>query len=91
MAYMKQPSQKALPGEEELERNVSGNVRMFMALRNIGQAELGAILGINQTAVSRKLANKRPWSLHEIRLVAEYFDLAPDLLLDDPEVVARSR
>lgn len=43
-------------------------------LRGIPQREIGAALGISQSAVSMKMTGHRRWSLHEYAALMEYLD-----------------
>lgn len=91
MGTVKHTTATTMPGTDRLEVNVSGNIRALMARDRITQGQMAPILGIGQSDLSRKLNNRRPWSLGDVRRAAEHFDVAPERLLDDPGDLLRSR
>lgn len=54
-------------------RSFSGQIRNAMAERKIPQRELAAYLNITQSALSRKLIGRSPWTLAEAYQLEEYF------------------
>jgi transcriptional regulator with XRE-family HTH domain len=64
--------------------NISRNVKVYMAERGIrSQVELAALTGLHQTSISKALAGVRRWSLDDLDILAEQFDVPVSLLLED--------
>lgn len=47
----------------------------------ISRAELGRVLRISRSAMSQKMTGKSEFTLRQIRLIADYFDVSIDYLL----------
>lgn len=56
------------------------NIRAEMRRHNKTNADVGKMLGITPNSVSFKLNGKRPFTLEEIRRLAEEFDCSLDYL-----------
>jgi transcriptional regulator with XRE-family HTH domain len=67
----------------EYEQVVSANVRMYLHMRGISQAELSVPLGLKPPAVSLKLNNKTTWSLPDLVNTADFLGVSIEDLLDD--------
>jgi hypothetical protein len=64
---------------EELQRAISRNVKVLMAIRQIDQQrELAAALGMTAAELSRKLSNKRRWHLDDIAALAGALRVLPE-------------
>lgn len=63
-------------------------VRAVLGWHDVTGSELAAILGISQSAASRKLAGERGFTPDELDIVARHFGLDPGLLLR-PEPLAK--
>lgn len=62
---------------EAVNRAIGGRVAWYMKYAGDArrtQAELAALLGIEQSAVSKKLTGRRPFFPHELYAVAEWLD-----------------
>lgn len=64
----------------------SDNIRAEMARRRLSQTELAGVLGISQTAVSRRLSGDTRFSVDELLKVAGWLGVPAASLL--PEVAA---
>ena len=71
----------------EIDRAIGGRVAWYVRYsgdKRLTQAELGRHLGVDQTAVSKKLKGDRPFSLRELYTLAKLLgrpvtDLVPDV------------
>lgn len=50
-------------------------VHQLMWRNGVTQAQIGSLLGCTQTAVSRKVHGDREFSISEVLLIAEYFNV----------------
>ena len=57
-------------------------VHSLMWQNGITQAQVGRLLGIDQSAVSRKLRGKTPWKVSELVAVAGLLHVPPADLMD---------
>lgn len=60
---------------------VGANVRAELARRSLTQDDLARHLGLPQPAVSRRIRGLTPWTVDELVSAAEFFDVAPVVLL----------
>jgi antitoxin component HigA of HigAB toxin-antitoxin module len=68
---------------------VSRNVRILMAERGLTQATLADDTGLRPDALSLSLRGKRKWHLDDLSVLANYFDIPAQLLLED--TIVRNR
>ncbi len=61
---------------------VGANVRAEMARRGLSQTWLSDALGLSQTAVSRRLYGRTPWSIDELVTVAAQLRVPLEVLTD---------
>lgn len=61
--------------------SIAERVRALRAERDITQAELGVVLGLDHTAVSRIEAGRRGLATPELVRLAQYFDVSADSML----------
>lgn len=75
--------------EESLDALVGRRVHMIMWDRRISQTALGKQVGIDQSALGKRLRGERGWSLDDLRLVAHALGTTMGYLLgegDEPPV-----
>lgn len=70
-----------MSAEFELAPSVAARVRALRVERDITQAGLGAILGLDHTAVSRIEAGQRGLAMPELARIAEHFGVSADFVL----------
>jgi transcriptional regulator with XRE-family HTH domain len=63
---------------------VGANVRAEMSRAGKSQNDLAAVLGVTQTAVSKRLRGVTPFDVNEIALVARALDVDMSVLIADP-------
>ena len=76
MSYIRRMSGNR-DGSAALNRAIGGRVAWYMKYSGDTrrtQAELAALLGIEQSAVSKKLTGRRPFFPHELYAIAEWLD-----------------
>ncbi|QDZ16712.1 helix-turn-helix transcriptional regulator [Humibacter ginsenosidimutans] len=73
---MTMQQQKPAPSRDSMDIVVGRNVHMLMWDRHMTQAQMGDVLGLEQSALGRKLRGKRGWSLDEVAAAAEFFGVA---------------
>lgn len=61
------------PQSRSVDEQIGERVHMLMFRQRVRQGEIGRLLGIDQSAVSKKLRGSRPWSAHDLQLIAERF------------------
>lgn len=61
---------------------VGGNVRALMAVRKVSQMQMATILGVTQSAVSKRLRGVTPFDTDDLQAIGEAFDVEPMHLLD---------
>lgn len=69
-----------------LDQLVGRNVHMILWERDLDQKDIAPKLGMQQSALSKKLRGRRKWTLDEIWTIAETLGVDPRTLL--PEWVA---
>ena len=73
--------------EKRADADVGRTVHMLMWDRQVKQTDLAARLGIQQSALSKKLRGHRPWSVDEMLIVARELKTTVAYLvgeIDDP-------
>lgn len=65
----------------EVASSIADRVRALRVERDITQADLGAVLDLDHTAVSRIEAGLRGLAMPELARLAEYFEVSADLVL----------
>lgn len=78
------------PERDPIYSNISRNVRVLMAERQMLQADLGDAIGIDQTSVSRSLRDERIWTVPEVIAIANLFAVTAEQLWGD-SLVLRNR
>ena len=76
MSYIR-PMSTDRDGVSALNRAIGGRVAWYMKYSGDTrrtQAELAVLLGIEQSAVSKKLTGRRPFFPHELYAIAEWLD-----------------
>lgn len=61
---------------------VAGNVRALMARRGVNQQRIAQVLGLSQTAVSKRLRGVTPWDVNEMGTLADAFGVPITALLE---------
>lgn len=67
---------------------VAANVRAEMARQRITQAQLAAVLGRSQQALSSRLSGRVAFSIDEIATVADRLGIPVSALIGEPERAA---
>jgi transcriptional regulator with XRE-family HTH domain len=63
---------------------VGANVRALMAARGVSQKQMESILGVTQSAVSKRLRGVTPFDTSDLEAIADAFGVDPaDLLADE--------
>ena len=57
-------------------------MRGLAAEKSVTQTQIADMLGIPQSAVSRRMRGTTPWSLDELAQLCEYFDVTFGLVID---------
>lgn len=65
-----------------ISRSVASNIRAELARRHGSQTDIGAILGLSQSAVSRRFRGLTPFTVDELASIAEHLGLSARDLLD---------
>lgn len=68
----------------KIQRTVSTNVKVLMAVRDVGQQEIGNAIGKSDAAVGHKLNGRAKWSIDELDALATYSGWDIARFLDDP-------
>lgn len=70
----------------ELQRHISGNVKLLLAMQDKRQNDLAEILDIAKSGVSSKMshADGRRWSVEDIDAMARWFGVSVEVLYGDP-------
>lgn len=63
---------------------LAANIRAELARADKTQADLAAVLGLSQAAVSRRLAGRTPMDIPELEVVADWLDVSLAQLLSEP-------
>ena len=64
-------------------KRVADELRGLMGKARVTQAELGAVLGISQAAVGRRLAGRVAFTVDEVELIAAHFHVKTASLLGE--------
>lgn len=64
---------------------VAGNVRALMARRGVSQQRLAEVLGLSQSAISKRLRGLTPWDVNEMGTIATAFEVPIGSLLADDQ------
>ena len=58
----------------------NGNLKFkgFLAERNIKQDEIAELLGITVNNVNLKINNKQPWTLEQVKVICEKYEISAD-------------
>lgn len=54
---------------------IGANVRAEMSRRQVSQARLGEVLGLQQTSISKRLRGTIPFDIDELLRIADYLDV----------------
>lgn len=73
-----------------LPQRVATNINHLLATQGRTQAELASHVHVTQSMISRRLAGRYAWPLRELPLIAEFFGVAVDSLLGEPEPQRKS-
>lgn len=73
------------------DQRVGRIVKILLAKEDRRQMDVGDLLGMDSGTISRALSGKRKWTLSEIEMLAEYFDVAVSVFFEEPEALVRSR
>lgn len=66
-------------------------VRMLMAsYGGMSQTELATAIGYTQPAVSDKLTHRRKWTIDDLWVLSDYFDVDVELFFRDPRELVRT-
>ncbi len=77
------------PAETSWTLLVAGNVRALMARRGVSQHQVADVLGLSQTAVSKRLRGVTPWDVNEMGTLAEAFGVPIAVLLEGGDRLPR--
>ena len=66
-----------------MESVVSWNVRMLLTAHDLSQSALAKAMGVQRSAMSKKLAGSTTWSLADLVRAAEFLGTTPQSLMDD--------
>lgn len=70
------------PDRGSLASIVGGNVRALLAVRKVSQVQLAEILGVTQSAVSKRLRGVTPFDTNDLEAIATAFGVPPMELLN---------
>jgi DNA-binding Xre family transcriptional regulator len=73
---------------DQLQDLITTNVKVLMAVRGIRQTELADQLGWDRTVMSNRVTGKRRWMIENLGELAEFFGIAPGVLLGSAAEVA---
>lgn len=68
-------------------KKITERIQILMDARGLRVRELARLIGMDHGNLSRLLANKRPWSLEHLRMVAPALDCSPTDLQPDERLV----
>jgi antitoxin component HigA of HigAB toxin-antitoxin module len=71
--------------------NVARIVRTLLVHQGRQQVDLATHMGVTPSVVSKALTGKRTWSLDDLVVMAEFFEVSPALFFEDPESLVRNR
>lgn len=72
-----------------MEKEIGRRVRLLRNESGVSQAQLGEVLGLDQTAVSKIESGKRAMTARELMLVAQFCGVTTSRLIDaEPATVA---
>ena len=71
----------AIQPEDTFVAHVASEVRGLTAKFRMTQAELSALLHLSQGAVSNRMRGAQAFQLHEIEIIARYFDTTPAVVM----------
>jgi hypothetical protein len=63
---------------------VADNVRILCSRRRVHQSDLADFLGMSRMAVSDRFRYRTPWTLDEVGLLAQAFQVPVSVLLGEP-------
>jgi transcriptional regulator with XRE-family HTH domain len=66
-------------------------VETLLSWRGRTRAELADHLGVHVSAISKAYKGKRRWTMDEVEMMAEFFDVPVTSFFDDPESLVKSR
>ncbi len=70
---------------------VGSNVRALMAARGVSQIQMASILGVTQSAVSKRLRGVTPFDTRDLQAISEAFGIHAMNLLDERFAPAAAR
>jgi transcriptional regulator with XRE-family HTH domain len=71
-------------GQTPLHVVVADNVRILCSRRRVHQSDLADFLGMSRMAVSDRFRYRTPWTLDEVGLLAQAFQVPVSVLLGEP-------
>lgn len=74
-----------------MDEGVGRIVKTLLTNKGRQRHELGEALNLDSGNLSRALAGKRKWTMRDIAVMAEFFDVSVALFFEDPESIVRSR
>ncbi len=66
---------------------MKNNIRKLRLSHNLTEQELGELIGKSQQSVSRLENGKRKIKIHELHILADYFNVSTDYLLARTDIV----
>ena len=66
-------------------------VETLLSWRGRTRQELADHLGVHVSAISKAYKGKRRWTMNDVEMMAEFFDVSVTTFYDDPESLLRSR
>jgi transcriptional regulator with XRE-family HTH domain len=74
-----------------IDQRVARVARIMLAVRDQHQGDLADVLGLNSGALSRKMHGHRKWTLTELELMAQHFDVSVGVFFEEADDLVRSR
>lgn len=65
---------------------IGENVTTLRRRRKMTIKQVGALIGVGESAASYKLSGSNPWQAHEVRIIADYFGVRVGVLYGDEEL-----
>jgi len=68
-------------------------VRELRVAKNLGQEEIGSILGLRKSFIGNveSLNNRAKYNLRHINLLADYFELSPGYFLPQEPIISKTK
>lgn len=77
----------ATPERQGLDAEIGRRIFHLMWDRKITQTEMGRVVGVGQTTLSKKLRGERPWYTTELRAAASMLDVSVGYLFGEDDAV----